>query len=206
MLEIAARGPAENARRITNDGVRVIGIQPRSATLVYLPRLQCTSIRLISVKSAFGISICPDMLTVHGRLLSAPQIQYNEKTSTPDHAAWNLKGNLFFKTVSMPKWAILRVGGANVPASATRKFQQILGNCGMGSTKPEGKRYSAQLLGVGDDNRNDHAIKTELEHVMKAGISILLVVLNTASAAIYARVKYWGDTTYGRFSKLIKRF
>ena len=34
MLTVAARGPAENARRITKDGVRVIGIQPRSSTLV----------------------------------------------------------------------------------------------------------------------------------------------------------------------------
>ena len=34
MLTVAARGPAENARRITKDGVRVLGIQPRSPTLV----------------------------------------------------------------------------------------------------------------------------------------------------------------------------
>ena len=85
------------------------------------------------------------------------------------------------------------------------KLQEILGTCGMGSTKPEGKRYSAQLSGVGDDDRNDNAIKTEMDKVMKAQIPLLLVVLNTKSAAIYARVKYWGDTMYGRFSELIKR-
>ena len=75
----------------------------------------------------------------------------------------------------------------------------------MGSTKPEGRPYSARLLGVGDDDRNDNAIKNEMDKAMKAQIPILLVVLNTKLAAIYARVKYWGDTMYGRFSKMIKR-
>ena len=205
MLEIAARGPAENARRITNDGVQVIGIQPQSATLVSSFRLQSLSIGLISLKDAFGISISPKMLTVHGRLLSAPRIQYGQNTPIPDHAEWKLMGNYFHEQAPMPKWAVLCLGRANIPDSATRKFQEILGTCGMGSTEPEGKRYSAQLSGVGDDDRNDHAIKTQMDQVSKAQIHVLLVVLNTKSAAIYARVKYWGDTTYGRFSELMKR-
>ena len=171
----------------------------------YLPRLRCTSIGLISLKGAFGISISPKMLTVHGRLLSAPRVQYGQSTPMPDHAEWKLMGNRFHKQASMPKWAVLCLGGANIPDSATRKFQQILGSCGMGSTKPERTRYSAQLRGVGDDDENDHAIKTVMDQVMKAQIPVLLVVLKTKSAAIYARVKYWGDTTYGRFSELMKR-
>ena len=176
------------------------------ARLWYLSfRLQSLSIGLIFLKGAFGISISPKMLTVHGRLLSAPRVQYGQNTPTPDHAEWRFMGNHFHKQASMPKWAVLCLGGANVPASATRKFQQILRSCGMGSTKAERKQYSAQLLGVGDDDRNDHAIKTEMDQIMKAQIPILLVVLNTKSAAIYARVKYWGDTTYGRFSKVIER-
>ena len=105
----------------------------------------------------------------------------------------------------MPKWAVLCLGGATVPASASEKFQEILGTCGMGSTKPERKQYSTRLFGVGDDDINDNAIKNEMDNVMKAQIPILLVVLKTKSAAIYARVKYWGDTTYGRVSELIKR-
>ena len=34
MLNVAARGPSENARRITQDGLDVIGIQPESQIMV----------------------------------------------------------------------------------------------------------------------------------------------------------------------------
>lgn len=34
MLKVAARGPSENSRRINGDGLIVIGIRPRSQTLV----------------------------------------------------------------------------------------------------------------------------------------------------------------------------
>ena len=71
-------------------------------------------------------------------------------------------------------------------------------------TKPV-ESYHANLPRDSDDDVNDNAITTEMDKVVKAQIPILLVVLNTKSAATYARVKYWGDTTYGRFSELIKR-
>lgn len=100
----------------------------------------------------------------------------------------------------MPKWAVLRLGGAQIPNSAARKFEEILNTCGMTFTKPDEYKYDAEILGEGDGDENDNAIKIEMDKIMKAGISILLVILNTASAAVYARVKYWGDTTNGRFS------
>ena len=34
MHAVASRPPAENARRITNEGLRIIGVEPKSATLV----------------------------------------------------------------------------------------------------------------------------------------------------------------------------
>ena len=152
------------------------------------------------MKAAFGILISPEMLTVHGRLLSAPQLQYDGTTPTPDHAEWYLLGNHhFYKQAPMPKWAVLRLGGAKVPNSATRKLEEILNTCGMTFTRPE-HNYDVKILGEGDDDENDNAIKIEMDKIMKAGISILLVILNTASAAVYARVKYWGDTTNGRSS------
>ena len=174
------------------------------ARLWYLSfRLQSLSIGLIFLKGAFGISISPKMLTVHGRLLSAPRIQYQEPRM-PDHAEWNLLGNHFNENALMPRWAVLYFGRDKLPNSATRKFQEILEACGMTFTRPV-ESYHANLPGVSDDDVNDNAIKTAMDKVMKAQIPILLVVLKTKLAAIYARVKYWGDTTYGRFSRLIKR-
>ena len=156
------------------------------------------------MKSAFGISICPEMLTVHGRLLSAPQIKYHKTDPRPRNAEWNLLGNHFRERASMPRWAVLHLGQAKLPYLATKTFEEILEKCGMKYTQPV-QSYHAKLQGDRDDDVDDNAIKIEMEKVMEAHVPILLVVLNTASAAIYARVKYWGDTTYGRFSEQLKR-
>ena len=99
----------------------------------------------------------------------------------------------------MPKWGVLCLGQAKIPYSASQKFAEIVDKCGMTYTEPE-QSYCAILSGDGDDDKNDKAIQIQMERVMNAKIPILLVILNTASAAIYARVKYWGDTTNGRFS------
>lgn len=203
MLAIAARGPAENARRITNDGIRVIGIQPQSQTLVLcFLFLICvfSTAGLTPLKSAFGVTICPEMITVHGKLLTAPKVEYdatNGITKTPSHAEWNLIGSKFHMRTPMPIWSFLRLGNARLSDTTIWQFREALRSCGMDSPVPV-RGLHAPLPGSGDDENNDQAIQKAMAQAADDGIPILLVILETPSAAVYARVKYWGDTTCGR--------
>lgn len=199
MLAIAARGPAENARRITNDGVRVIGVQPQSPTLVLcFLLLFCVfpTAGLTSPKRDFGVTIHPELITVHGKLLTAPQVQYGKELKSPNHAEWNLIGLKFHERKPMPKWSFLCLGRARLSQTTIGQFRESLASCGMDSPEPV-MGYSADLPGYGDDEKNDTAIKIAMTQVSDKGIPILLVILDTPSAAVYARIMYWGDTHCG---------
>ena len=162
------------------------------------------------------------MLTVHGRILSAPRVGYRQvaiqsdqesvlsepkvqyATVKPNYAEWNLMGVNFFKQATMTKWSYLCLGRANIPITAFEQFKIALQGCGMVYKGPEPDGgYRAELPETGDDDKNDEEIKKQMALAAKDEVPILLVVLNTATPAVYARVKYWGDTTYGMFSILL---
>ena len=149
-------------------------------------------------KDAFGIAIDPTMLTVHGRILNAPRVQYNNEIRDPTHAEWNMIGLNFHVVGSMTEWSYLCVGRATLPDESMGQFMGALHLCGMGNARPSPPGgFRAELLGSGDDDTNDKAIHDALEEVQKLSIPILLVVLESPSAAIYARIKYWADTKFG---------
>ena len=156
-------------------------------------------------KDAFGIAIAPMMLTVHGRILKAPSIQYKGESKIPIDAEWNMFGFNFHEGKSMPKWSYLCVGRATLPGASMGQFMGALARCGMGNTKPSpSSGFRAALLGSGDDDTNDEAIHSVLDQIQKMSIEILLVILDSPSAAIYARIKYWADTIFGMCLMLSK--
>ena len=149
-------------------------------------------------KDAFGIAIAPMMLSVHGRILTAPSIQYKGESKGPINAEWNMIGSTFHEGKPMPKWSYLCVGRATLPDASMGQFIGALARCGMGNTQPSPSRgFRAALLGSGDDDTNDEAIHSVLDEVRKMSIEMLLVILDSPSAAIYARIKYWADTIVG---------
>ena len=158
----------------------------------------CLTIRLTLSKDAFGIAINPRMLTVHGRILTAPQVQYQEKTEISLHAEWNMSRSNFHKAKSMAQWSYLCVGGATLSDISIRQFRGALKLCGMGDATPSPSRgFRAVLKGSGDDDTNDEAIHNAISAVWELKIPILLVILDSPSAAVYARIKYWADTKFG---------
>ena len=138
------------------------------------------------------------MLTVHGRLLTAPQVQYNKERKIPSHAEWNMINLKFHEVKPMPRWSYLCMGGGRLPDESQGQFMNALAICGMGSATPfPPTGFHAPLRGIGDDDTNDVAIHNVMQEVLKLQVPILLVVLESPSAAIYARIKYWADTKFG---------
>ena len=98
----------------------------------------------------------------------------------------------------MSGWSYLCVGKATLPNVSLKQFTGALALCGIEDATPSPPNgFRIVLEGSGDGDRNDKAIHNALNSVWKAKIPILLVILDSPSAAIYARIKYWADTKFG---------
>ena len=139
------------------------------------------------------------MLLVHARHLAPPRVVYNNSISvTPVLADWNMRNKEFFDPKPIPLWSFLTLGRAQLPQNSRDQFQLALKLCGMGNFKPLfNTGFHALLEGIGDDDRNDRSIREKIDDISKTKVQIILVVLPTKSAPIYARVKYWADVRFG---------
>lgn len=151
-------------------------------------------------KALFGIAVKAEMLPVHARHLSVPPILYKKNNfHKPSFAEWNIKDYEFFKAFPMKKWSYLVLGNAQKPNIFWDQFKSVLNRCGIGSTDPEPwGGYQTPLPGFGDDDKNDRAIEARMDQARQDGVKILLVVLESRSAAIRARVKYFGELHTGK--------
>lgn len=112
MLKFAVmnRNPAENAQSIVTKGVSMLGIgQPHNETLVRRP--VCINVKrevANRYQSTFGINVAPQLITVQGRVLTAPQIMYGgEKMIQAMYGGWNMKSIKFSRPATLNKWTWL---------------------------------------------------------------------------------------------------
>ena len=180
MILVAARGPAENARRIVNGANRVIGFQGNNPSL-----------------AAFGVGVDPKMIVIRGRILPAPPVTYGRESQIiPTEASWNMRGKQFAKPIKVTKWTVLRLGGARFESNHTNLFTQALKSYGLGNEGPINPRGFESPL-PGSEDANDASIQKIFKTMSEAGVRIVLVVLPNASKVTYARVKYWADVKSG---------
>ena len=180
MILVAARGPAENARRIANGAHKVIGFQSNNPSL-----------------AAFGVGVDSKMIVVKGRILPAPPVTYgSESEIIPAEASWNMRGKKFAKPITITNWSFLRLGGARLGSNHIDLFKRALIDYGLGNQGPLNPRgFEAPL--PGSEDANDASIQKIFNTMFAAGIKMVLVILPTSSAITYARVKYWGDVRVG---------
>ena len=183
MILVAARGPAENARRIANGAQRVIGFQGNNPSL-----------------AAFGVGVDSKMIVIKGRILPAPPVTYKKDGKdhqfVPIEASWNLKNIQFAKPVKVTKWAVLRLGGARFTSNNMDSFTQALQTYRSGSEDPINPRGFESPL-PGSEDANDASIQKIFKTMAAAGVRMALVVLPNASKITYARVKFWADVKTG---------
>ena len=149
-------------------------------------------------KRAFGITVSPEMLPIHARLLSIPRVRYKSKSQTPSFADWNIRDDEFYKAAHLEKWAFISLGNTKISDSSWRQIKQALNGYGIGYINPAPyDGYRAFLQGVDDDQTNENAIATQMARARGEGAQLILVVLNSKSAALRARVKWLGDIVFG---------
>lgn len=196
MLDFAARRPYYNAESIVGNGLQVTKINPGTGL------------------TAFGIQVDTKLLTVNGRILAPPTLQYRLKPCTPANGAWNLDtralgpapfprpgllGAFSCLVINSGPYDTIR-GGFEETMHILKEFKQFLESYGL---KP-GDFGKPALANVNDgDLKNADYVKVQatIEQAMKTGFkgkpNFLLIFLPSADAVLYDSIKYLCDTQLG---------
>jgi hypothetical protein len=202
MIQFAARRPFENAESITGDGLQVTRIKPVSAQ------------GLNSHLEKFGIKVNPNLLTVQGRILSAPALQYRTQSCKPMNGAWNLDvrqlGAKPFRVAKpLTSWNCLMINLGNRPTiqggidglvPILTQFRGTLDTYGM-TPGPVQKPAEVNLNFADVQNRNIGRIQEQIVQALRAGFSakpkFLFVILPNDNAVVYDSIKFVCDVKLG---------
>ncbi|KAK2752575.1 hypothetical protein FQN55_006688 [Onygenales sp. PD_40] len=184
MIKFAVRTPAENARSITTSGANVLGVVPQ----------------LNAMLAGMGLSVTPNLITVPGRVLVGPSVQYKGQSSkNPQNANWNLANVAFSQGRQLPPWTyayfVDRRMDPGALADSVSQFCATAQKQGLTVPAPL-KPYPINPQGRQhpDDIPLD-PIFSEIRAQSRA--RLVLVILPQASPAIYNKVKYRGDIKDG---------
>lgn len=185
MAQFGARPPAANAARITNAAQSVLGLYPKEKADV-LPE--------------FGVSVLEGMLTVKGRILSAPKVMYAGKAADSSPGRWDIAGKTFSDCKTLRNWSFLSLAGPSRDEdtiSAVVQFQKAIATYGLGEDKPEPRNGYCVSLQDPKQGQQDVIIRDILAQADKDGRQFLLVILPSKDTFVYSRVKYWAEVRYG---------
>ncbi|KAL8838989.1 MAG: hypothetical protein Q9170_001919 [Blastenia crenularia] len=187
MLKFAVRKPAENARRIVDQGAKMMALSTTNQNLL-----------------AFGIQVPPRMITVRARILPPVPVQYKSanrpKTFQTYRASWNIMGGRHFSDArQLRNWTLIRFVNNRIDDRDITNFRGILRESGMNSDEPTPPNGVTELLRIGKayDEFNDQKVRAIMEKAVQNRIKFLLIILPDKNAFIYSRVKYWAEVKNG---------
>ena len=193
MIGFAVRPPVLNAQSIVSKGFNTVGLSPDA------PNAN-------PVLATFGIQTILELLTVPGRMLKAPTVEYQGKqTFTPRFATWNLEKYKCLRSGKAPKWAFLIIESV---VRGNNKIINVLNSTNFG---PVGNQFHKTLQATGIDalpaadtkvlnldSNND----VKLEMALKKGmenlkLGLIVVVVPDDNPGLYNEIKQIGDVRVG---------
>ncbi|KAL4218512.1 argonaute 1 [Mactra antiquata] len=152
----------------------------------------------------FGISILPQMVDVHGRVLNPPKIQYGGRTKAqaiPNQGVWDMRGKQFYSGVEIRVWAIAcfapqRTVREDALRNFTQQLQRISNDAGMPILgQPCFCKYA-----TGPDQ-----VEPMFRYLKNTyqGLQVIVVVL-PGKTPVYAEVKRVGDIMFGLATQCVQ--
>ena len=180
MMSFAVRKPLQNAISITTNGPQILGFGAQATT--------------DSTMARFNMSVTPNLITVPGRVLNAPNVQYRQgKNANTRFGSWNMQSIQFTASMAVPTWSWLQIsdGYNNIDlSSALKDFQTELKNCGLNVPPPlPGRTINPTEL---DSILNSLDPGANLQHP-----KLLLVILPRVDTELYNQIKCLGDIKKG---------
>jgi eukaryotic translation initiation factor 2C len=200
MLQFAARVPNQNAMSIAGDA-------NKPGTGLSLLQLQGTPDEQSRSIERFGLKANTSMLTVQGRILTAPDVLYGRKKVTPFNGSWNCAGQTFAKGGNFAGWiaCVLNVAGRPSmypdPDQNKRLIQKLgveLKNYGVAMGTYHGVQERVlQNLTMANRAQNNTVLDDFFQEAVKYKCPLVFVVLPNDDKWLYARIKYYGDVRHG---------
>lgn len=160
-------------------------------------------------------------MTVPGRILPPPVLQFGRAPVTPRDGSWNLANKKFSQPGFVRSWAcwVINHAGSNSQALAPQgngllgrdallaelhkvlsrncgiKIQALKGTTDISIANPETIKDRAEA----SQRRKDinKILKAEFAKAKDTGVTLLFVVLKEFDRWVYSRIKYYGDVVYG---------
>lgn len=201
MIRFAARRPHENAESIAGDGLLVTKISP-------------VANGLNTNLTPFGIKVASTLLTVPGRILNPPMLQYRAQTCTPNNGAWNLNpmqlGQKPFRVAKkLGSWNTLVINSGRMEAvyggppnimHNLQLFRKALETYGL----DPGPVQNPAVLDIplqDINNKNLPKIQADISAALRSRLTakpnFLFVLLPSDSPVIYDSVKSVCDVEHG---------
>jgi len=208
MLRFAARSPNLNAMSIAGtplapgNGLRLLRLKDPTVD----PQIETVQ--------PWGFRInANELLTVPGRILSTPQINYSSKKENPRNGSWNCINQKFVKPGNIGIWQVLVInrhgnrgnalnsnpqGEMHPPEALFNELGRFLGAYGL-NIDSRSATQNITLDGLARDNRtsNNRKIEQAFRTADLQRVRFLFVVLCEADKWLYARIKYYGDIKFG---------
>jgi len=200
MLRFAARVPNQNATSIAGDA-NTPGTGLRLLHLQGAPNVQSGSIE------PFGLKTSTSMLTVEGRILTAPDVFYGREKAKIFNGSWNCAGQVFAKGGSFAGWAscVLSIAGRSAMYPDHKRNEALIQKLG-GELKKYGLAMGKDWGTLQKDlkpltmfNReyNNIVLEAMFDNAAKKPIPLIFIVLPNDDKWLYARIKYYGDVKFG---------
>ncbi|XP_052237159.1 protein argonaute-2-like isoform X2 [Dreissena polymorpha] len=159
----------------------------------------------------FGISIVPQMVDVHGRVLNPPKIQYGGRVGdsslsskaqvVPSDGVWDMRGKQFYSGIEIRVWAIAcfapqRTVREDALRNFTQQLQRISNDAGMPILgQPCFCKYA-----TGPDQ-----VEPMFRYLKNTyqGLQVIVVVL-PGKTPVYAEVKRVGDIMFGLATQCVQ--
>ena len=186
MIAFAVRKPWMNAQSIAANGPRTVGMLPQ-----------------VNPKMAnFGISIDGELITVPGRVLPPPKVNYKNSSADVRDGSWNMLRVKFNTAATLKSWTTLIISEAGVrqdyPDQNTLKptmdkFFQALKQIGISILPPQPGPPPIMVNGPAEFSQIDNALKA----IVGRGFELAFVVLPTDNTPAYDYLKTVADTKAG---------
>ncbi|KAF2491439.1 putative RNA interference and gene silencing protein [Lophium mytilinum] len=184
MIRFAVRRPGDNATSIVQHGLETAGLSPHTNPLL----------------TNFNVSVPQKLITVLGRVLTEPKVNYKQKNAQIRLGSWNMMNYKVNTAGNLKSWSYLLVSSPgkrdafNDEQSLTEvmgRLHSTLKDVGIAASPPaKGKKISI----TGPD---DPQLENTIKGAAGAGLALLFIILPSDNAPEYNRIKQYGDVKYG---------
>ena len=175
MISFAVRKPVENTTSIITNVPRVLGIDMQAN----------------STLARFGLAMKHSLITVPGRVLNSPEVQYRySKKAATRFGIWNMESIQFIRPAAMPVWSYLDLTKGSYGNDLTpliKAFETELRKCGLDARHLSGRKVASFA-----------ELDAEFKLLAAPGApKLMLVILPECHTKLYNRVKCLGDIEIG---------